>query len=120
MEKPAKHTIEQEEMLARVAQKRMQINELMAMVDSDVGPMSAITVIFFSIRLAFSLFINFSVALDLFLGKSPSYSTLVVFFPRTLLAGAALVCHANAGESLKNEVNLHYNFFSYINILCRR
>jgi hypothetical protein len=107
LEKPlCKRPIEQGEILASVAQKRMQINKLMAMVDEGVGPMSAVTVIFLSIRLAFLLFTNYSVAQDMFSGKMPPVSNFVILFPRTVLEIAALVSLANAGQSLKNEVIL--------------
>lgn len=109
MEKPGKHPIEQEKMLSRVAQKRMQINKLMAMVDEGVGPMLAVTVIALCIRLAFSLFTNFSVALDMFSGKILSLSTAVKIFLRTLLECFVLVYLSTAGQSLKNEVDLMQN-----------
>jgi hypothetical protein len=69
LEKPVKHPIEQEEMLSRVALKRMQINKLMAMVDEGVGPMLAATVIALSVRLAFSIFTNLTMAQEMFSGK---------------------------------------------------
>jgi hypothetical protein len=121
LEKPHKRPIEREEMLARVALKRLQINKFMALVDEGVGPMVAATVIALSVRLAFSIFINLTVAQGMFLGKIPSYSTLAQVYPRTLIESVTLVCLANAGQSLKNEVNLSYcisvNYPSYNTLL---
>jgi hypothetical protein len=104
LKKPVKHPIEQEEMLSYVAQKRMKINKLMAMVDEGVGPILAATVIALCIRLAFSLFTNFSVVLDMFSGKILSFSTVAKIFLRALLECFVLVYLSNAGQSLKNEV----------------
>ena len=84
----------------------MQINKLMALVDEGVGPILAVTVVLLSIRLAFLLFTNFSVALNMFSGKMPPASNFVILFPRTLLENATLASLANAGQSLKNEVTL--------------
>jgi hypothetical protein len=106
LEKTSKHPIEREEMLAHVALKRMQINKLMAMVDEGVGPMLAATVIALSVRLAFSIFTNLTLAQEMFSGKIPSYTTLAQVYPRTLIESVTLVCLANAGQSLKNEVKL--------------
>jgi hypothetical protein len=117
LEKAGKHPIELEEMLSRVALKRMQINKLIAMVDEGVGPMSAVTVVLMSIRLAFSLFINFSVALDMLSGKIPSFSTLVVFFPRTLLASVTLICLANAVRFKKRGKLVHPLSFFKLKVL---
>lgn len=91
-------------MFAHVAFKRMQINKLVAMVDEGVGPMLAATVISLSIRLAFSIFANFTVALEMFSGKIPSLANLVLIFLRSFLETVTLVSLANAGQSLKNEV----------------
>jgi len=88
-----------------VAYKRAQLNNLVSEVGSGVGPVVAASVITLCLRLSFSLFTNFSMAMDMFSGrKMPTLGNILLVYPRTIFKSIVLAGLAHSGQRLKDEV----------------
>ena len=104
LESPPKRAIDLENLLARVAKRRGQLNNLVSEVNGGIGPVVAASVFTLCFRLSFSLFTNFSMAAEIFSGKMPSLATMLILYPRTFFKSIVLVCLAHSGQKLADEV----------------
>jgi len=87
---------------------------LVSEVESGVGPVVAASVVTLCLRISFSLFTNFWMAMDMFTtGKMPSVGNLLIVYPRTIFKTIVLAALAHSGQRLKDEVRLKF-FFIFI------
>jgi hypothetical protein len=104
LESPPKRAIDLENLLARVAQRRAQLNILVSEVNGGIGPVVAASVFTLCFRLSYSLFTNFSMAAEIFSGKMPSLATMLILYPRTFFKSLVLVRLGHSGQKLTDEV----------------
>jgi len=109
LEQLPKRPADLEHLLARIAHKRAQLNILVAEVGSGIGPVVAASVITLCLRLSFSLFTNFSMAMEMFTsGKMLNLGDILVVYPaRTILKAVVLVALAHSGQRLNDEVHTY-------------
>jgi len=117
LEQLPKRPADLEHLLARIAHKRAQLNILVSEVGSGIGPVVAASVITLCLRLSFSLFTNFSMAMEMFTsGKMLNLGDILVVYPRTILKAVVLVGLAHSGQRLNDEVHsielTHYHMFT--------
>jgi hypothetical protein len=93
-----------ESILTAVAKERALLNEEVANVIGNIGPMVFLTVITLCIRLSFITFLNFSATFGM-ITRTATFSTSLLFmYARAVTKVILLVRVSNSGQRLKDEV----------------
>jgi hypothetical protein len=113
-----KHVFELESILTAAAKERALMNEEVANVAGNIGPMVFLTVITLCIRLSFIIFLNFSATFGVITGTATFSTSLFLMYARAITKVILLVRVSNSGQRLKDEVlnkqmslNIIYSLF---------
>jgi hypothetical protein len=93
-----------ESILTAAAKERALLNEEVANVIENIGPMVFVTVITLCIRLSFIIFLNFSATFGMITGTATFSTSLLFMYARAVTKVILLVRVSNSGQRLKDEV----------------
>jgi hypothetical protein len=99
-----KHVFDLESILTAAAKERALLNEEIANMIGNIGPMVFVTVITLCIRLCFIIFLNFSATFGMIAGTTTFSTSLLFMYGRAVTKAIVLVRVSNSGQRLKDEV----------------
>lgn len=99
------HVFDLENILNAAVRERALLNEEVAEVIGNIGPVVFVTAITLCIRLSFVVFYNYASTYAVLAENRSFTSSLIIMYGRTITKAILLVRVANCGQRLKDEVS---------------